>query len=52
MLLDSMASHHHPDTTIRYHASDMVYAICSDTAYLVLPNERSRAAGHFFLTTL
>ena len=50
MLLDYLASH--PQATIRYYASDMVLAVCSDAAYLVLPNARSRAAGHFFLTTL
>ena len=50
MLLDYLATH--PDAAIRYHASDMVLAVCSDAAYLVLPNARSRAAGHFFLTTL
>jgi hypothetical protein len=50
MLLDYLATH--PDAAIRYHASNMVLAVCSDAAYLVLPNARSRAAGHFFLTTL
>jgi len=50
MLLDYLATH--PDAKIRYHASDMVLAACSDAAYLVLPNARSRAAGHFFLTSL
>jgi hypothetical protein len=30
----------------------MILSICSDAAYLVLPNARSRAAGHFFLSTL
>jgi hypothetical protein len=50
MLLDYLASH--PQATIRYYAADMVLAVCSDAAYLVLPNARSRAAGHFFLTTL
>jgi hypothetical protein len=50
MLLDYLATH--PDAKIRYHASDMVLAVCSDAAYLVLPNARSRAAGHFFLTSL
>lgn len=50
MLLDYLATH--PNATIRYHASDMVLAICSDAAYLVLPKARSRAAGHFFLTNL
>ena len=50
MLLDYLATH--PDATIRYHASDMILSICSDAAYLVLPNARSRAAGYFFLTDL
>jgi hypothetical protein len=50
MLLDYLSTH--PLATIRYHASDMVLAVCSDAAYLVLPNARSRAAGHFYLTTL
>jgi hypothetical protein len=50
MLLDYLSTH--PDATIRYHASDMILAVCSDAAYLVLPNARSRAAGHFFLTDL
>jgi len=50
MLLDYL--HTYPKATIRYHASDMVLAICSDAAYLVLPNARSRAAGHFYLTNL
>jgi hypothetical protein len=48
MLLDYLATH--PDATIRYHASDMILSVCSDAAYLVLPNARSRAAGLFFLS--
>jgi len=47
MLLDYVAMY--PDAIIRYHASDMVLHVDSDAAYLVLPNERSRYAGHFFL---
>jgi hypothetical protein len=47
MLLDYLATH--PDATIRYNASDMILSVCSDAAYLVLPNARSRAAGLFFL---
>jgi hypothetical protein len=50
MLMDYLSTH--PDAKIRYHASDMVLAVCSDAAYLILPNARSRAAGHFFLTNL
>jgi hypothetical protein len=48
MLLNYLATH--PDATIRYHASDMILSVCSDAAYLVLPNARSRAAGLFFLS--
>jgi hypothetical protein len=51
MLLDYLLATH-PDAAIHYHASNMVLAVCSDAAYLVLPNARSCAAGHFFLTTL
>jgi hypothetical protein len=50
MLLDYLSTH--PNATICYHASDMILAVCSDAAYLVLPNVGSRTAGHFFLTTL
>ena len=50
MLMDYLSTH--PDAKIRYHASDMVLAVCSDAAYLVLPNARSQAAGHLFLTYL
>jgi hypothetical protein len=42
----------HLNATIHYHASDMVLAVCSYAAYLVLPNACSCAAGHFFLTDL
>jgi hypothetical protein len=50
MLLDYLSTH--PNTTFHYHASDMVLAVCSDAAYLSLPNACSRAAGYFFLTNL
>ena len=50
MLLDYLSTH--PNATLRFHASDMVLAVCSDAAYLVLPQARSRASGNFFLTTL
>jgi hypothetical protein len=33
MLLNYLATH--PDATIRYHASDMILAVCSDAAALV-----------------
>ena len=48
MLLDYCATY--PNATIRYYASDMVLHVDSDAAYLVLPNARSRYAGHFYLS--
>jgi hypothetical protein len=39
----------HPDTTIRYHASDMVLHIHRDASYLSVSNARSRLGGLFFL---
>jgi hypothetical protein len=46
-MLDYLATH--PDTTIRYHASDMVLYIHSDASYLSVSNARSRLGGLFFL---
>ena len=40
----------HPNTKIRYHASDMQLYIDSDAAYLVAPNAKSRIAGYFYLS--
>jgi len=39
----------HPNATIHFHATDMVMNIHSDASYLLAPNSRSRACGHFFL---
>ena len=39
----------HPATTIRYHASDMVLKLHSDSSYLNAVGARSRQGGHFFL---
>jgi hypothetical protein len=39
----------HPDTTIRYHASDMILHIHSDAYYLSVSNARSHLGGLFFL---
>ena len=50
MLLDYLVTYD-PNAAIRYHASNMVLAVCSDAAYLVLPNAHSCGASHFFLTT-
>ena len=40
----------YPNATIQYHASDMILHVDTDLAYLVLPNARSRVAGHYFLS--
>ena len=42
----------HPDTTIRFYASDMVLQIHSDASYLTAPKARSRAGGHYFLGSI
>jgi hypothetical protein len=46
-MLDYLANH--PDSTIRYHASDMILHINSDASYLSVSNSRSRLGGLFFL---
>ncbi len=48
-LLDYIASQE--DAVITYHASDMILAAHSDASYLSEPKARSRAGGHFFLST-
>jgi hypothetical protein len=45
-LLDYLATH--PDSAIRYHASDMILHIHSDASYLSVSNTRSRLSGLFF----
>ena len=47
MLLDF--THTYPEAKIRYYASNMLLWVDSDATYLVLPNARSRYAGHFYL---
>ena len=47
-LLDYAATY--PDTTVRYHASDMCLHVDSDASYLSVPKARSRAGGYFFLS--
>ena len=39
------------DAAITYHASDMVLAIHSDASYLSEPKARSRAGGHFLMSS-
>jgi hypothetical protein len=46
-MLDYLATH--PDSTIRYHASDMILNIHSDASYLSVSKARSRLGGLFFL---
>jgi hypothetical protein len=41
----------HPDATICYSASDMILNIHSDAGYLNEPKARSRAGGHFFMSS-
>jgi hypothetical protein len=41
----------HPDAVIWYHAADMILHIHSDASYLSEPQARSRASGHFFLSS-
>ena len=48
-LLDFLATQ--DDAIITYHASDMVLAAHSDASYLSEPKARSRAGGHFFLSS-
>jgi hypothetical protein len=40
----------HPESQIRYVASDMVLHIHSDASYLTEPGARSRSGGHFFFS--
>ena len=39
------------DAIVTYHASDMVLAGHSDASYLLESKARSRAGGHFFMST-
>jgi hypothetical protein len=39
----------HPETKIRYHASDMILHIHSDASYLSENEARSRAGGLFYM---
>ena len=39
----------HPNAGVRFVASDMILALHSDASYLLEPEAKSRAAGHFYL---
>ena len=40
----------HPNSGVRFMASDMILALHSDTSYLSEPDSKSRSAGHFYLS--
>ena len=40
----------YPNTKLQFYAGDMKLHVEIDAAYLVLPNARSRVAGHFYLS--
>jgi hypothetical protein len=46
-VLDYLAAH--PNTTVKFRASDMIMTIHSDTSYLTEPKARSSACGMFFM---
>jgi hypothetical protein len=48
-LLDYVATH--PDAILTYEKSDMVLAVDSDASYLSEPKARSRAGGHFYMSS-
>ena len=49
ILLDYVATH--PDAILTYEKSDMVLAVHSDASYLSEAGARSRAGGHFFMSS-
>ena len=49
LFLDYAATH--PDAIVTYSKSNMVLALHRDASYLSENNARSRAAGHFFLSS-
>ena len=42
----------HPDSGVRFVASDMILALHSDTSYNSEPKSKSRAAEHYYLSKL
>ena len=48
-LLDYLATQE--DAVLTYNASNMILAVHSDASYLSKPKARSRAGGHFFLSS-
>ena len=41
--------HTNPNTAIRYHASDMILKVVSDTAFLIFPKYLSRVSAIYHL---
>ena len=50
MLMDYLWTY--PNAKLQYRKSDMVLYVDSNAAYLVLPQARSRIAGHFYLGSI
>ena len=48
MLMDYLATY--PNAKLRFYAGIMQLQVKTDAVYLVLPNARSRLAGHFYLS--
>ena len=48
ILMDYSATQ--PDAVVRFHASNVCLHIENDAAYLIQPKERSRDAGHYYLS--
>jgi hypothetical protein len=42
----------HPDAIIRYHTSDMILNVHSDTSYISAPRACSCAGGYFFIANI
>ena len=42
----------HPDSIVRFYASDMILNIHLNTSYLIVPKARSRAKGNFSIDSL
>ena len=51
MLLTNRLYSNLPNIVICYYTSNMILHIDSDTAYLVLPNTKSRIVGYFYLSS-
>ena len=48
MLMDYLYTY--PNAKLRFYAGDMKLQVEADAAYLIIPNAKSRVAGHFYLS--